>query len=863
MREFYFSAFIFFTIGVLAQQPECPPKPQANVEQFCEEGKGIKTNPDDLHNPECSDLKNNFDWRVQNAGATEFYPAVGPGGDNFNIRNPFTGPIDAHYAPYISASQGSNYNPEDGWELLKVEFGTYGNIDANNISGWHSNMPNSQEPKLPYMMLYNKFTGTLRFFGSLLEPHNTYKTVEIELRIPVQSPPTQVGGPPTGNNYQSDLKATNLLSIQGKAMQPLDQETDESAMSVFVPYNNNSATFFWFDVPLAYDPCVCNNRAQLDVSFKFVQEADVEIEGDINGSINTQSNGSVNYGVMAFNRILAVGISTAAAIKTGGAVINFKSFVGLIDIFKNHPSTSEAQKESLETFQNILYCVSDFAKVIRDNYSDLDDNKKKIKAANKILDANTTFLSSYTSGCNTKDNAALTITGKIKASGTVTQTDLITDTRIALALPGSDWSDFTMKSNNYFQSDGKVVPAYPTYDERLGVFALLETPKVKLQELDIYNHSDLTTIYRISLLEDLKYAFNPKVNLDLEKSIISCRYVLRADLGQFPFNHWEPFNYYQETWKDVNYWVEYSYDNLYPISSSFVPIEYLKKMPMIFAGNGLYNSGERVYLQFKILLSSNNIGLNGQNNEAYHVFTLPVDIEEEFFEASHYNTYQPENTIISNLLDNHLMFDDLSHLSFYDDDITFDTDITFYDDKIIYSNGFVDIKAKLKTANGSKVKIYSRMGIRVLDGAEIKPNIDLLIDGYPFEEHPMPPVSFTQLSDFCSSNNYKAQHFSTQAKIAEQKEYQRQSELLKLQNQLTLTIHPNPSNGKFTLAFSDNLTPNSKLIINSINGEIIYQKNLDINKDIYTINVPHLNKGMYFISIETSLKKISRKLMIN
>lgn len=411
MRQFYFSAFIFFTIGVLAQQPECPPKPQANVEQFCEEGKGIKTNPDDLHNPECLDLKNNFDWRVQNAGATEFYPAVGPGGDNFNIRNPFTGPIDAHYAPYISASQGSNYNPEDGWELLKVEFGTYGNIDANNISGWHSNMPNSQEPKLPYMMLYNKFTGTLRFFGSLLEPHNTYKTVEIELRIPVQSPPTQVGGSPTGNNYQSDLKATNLLSIQGKAMQPLDQETDESAMSVFVPYNNNSATFFWFDVPLAYDPCVCNNRAQLDVSFKFVQEADVEIEGDINGSINTQSNGSVNYGVMAFNRILAVGISTAAAIKTGGAVINFKSFVGLIDIFKNHPSTSEAQKESLETFQNILYCVSDFAKVIRDNYSDLDDNKKKIKAANKILDANTTFLSSYTSGCNTKDNAALTITG--------------------------------------------------------------------------------------------------------------------------------------------------------------------------------------------------------------------------------------------------------------------------------------------------------------------------------------------------------------------------------------------------------------------------------------------------------------------
>jgi hypothetical protein len=76
MKNKYLLIAIIFTQTLLGQQssPNCPPNPNTNTEEFCEEGKGIRTNPVDLHNPECPDLKNNFDWRAQTPNSIEWYP---------------------------------------------------------------------------------------------------------------------------------------------------------------------------------------------------------------------------------------------------------------------------------------------------------------------------------------------------------------------------------------------------------------------------------------------------------------------------------------------------------------------------------------------------------------------------------------------------------------------------------------------------------------------------------------------------------------------------------------------------------------------------------------------------------------------
>jgi len=46
-----------------AQTPaNCPPNLNAPIAEYCEHGHGISTNPDNLVNDDCPDLKNIFDW---------------------------------------------------------------------------------------------------------------------------------------------------------------------------------------------------------------------------------------------------------------------------------------------------------------------------------------------------------------------------------------------------------------------------------------------------------------------------------------------------------------------------------------------------------------------------------------------------------------------------------------------------------------------------------------------------------------------------------------------------------------------------------------------------------------------------------
>jgi hypothetical protein len=229
----------------------------------CENGNGVSTNIANPTNPNCSSMRNNFDWRVQRTDfLPEDYIVYGPGTIYKEIQNPFTGPTGAPHAGTVTNQRASNYQPEDGWELLKVEFGIKGNVNINNDPNFLPNLPtNYTKPKLPYMILYNKYSGTMRFFGSLLDANSDYETLEIILTIPSKDAKYQ---PNNSNNdpidYNENLKSTNLLSIQGDAVQPLDQETDENVIVVFAKATNNPSQFFWFDIPVAYDPCVGGMR---------------------------------------------------------------------------------------------------------------------------------------------------------------------------------------------------------------------------------------------------------------------------------------------------------------------------------------------------------------------------------------------------------------------------------------------------------------------------------------------------------------------------------------------------------------------------------------------------------------------------
>lgn len=606
----------------ISNAQSCP----ANVDsltqaQHCEEGKGIKTNPNDLNNPECPNLANNFEWRIKNNLGTnpnEFYIVYDEDGHPKTLHNPFTDGGNSDYR-FVNSYRNSNYHPIDGWELLKVEFGALSNFNTGwtqNSSDYPGLDPVSGGKKLPYMILYNKYTGTFRFFGSLLGQNDDYATVRIELRIPKRSP----GDENDPSHYQNNLKATNLLSIQGDAVQPLDQETEENVMVVFATSPNNGSKFIWFDIPVAYDPCLCNIRSQLDITFAFIKTATMKLNGELDAALKTETKpDGTPYAIKVASSVLAAGVSTTLAIKTGGAVINFKAYADLINVIKDNPNSnlSQKHKDDLEQLANRIDCGAKFSRVVQKSWPDLNDKNemKQDKGANDILEGGMTFMSSLTNGCQKVDNGATTINGAVHLSGTWTEELNIQGTEILLSIPGSNWSDFNRENHFLSPDNGLTIPAYPTYNERLGTFALLETPKI---DVSSYWLGTNRHIYKVSPNKphNIKYTFNPLINIDEEKSKIYFRFVIQSRNGiEIESNGWdggvdEYINNLQFNNKNLNFMPSL----LYPVTSPYLPLEYYSDFPgfVFIHKENNQNTGEismdSIFIQFKIIMESHDLG---------------------------------------------------------------------------------------------------------------------------------------------------------------------------------------------------------------------------------------------------------------
>ncbi len=898
MKQYIFLIICLLSIGKIYSQ-NCT----TNTSN-CENGNAVKTNPTNPSNANCPSQRNNFDWRVQRTDfLPEDYIVYGPGTIYKEIQNPFTGPTGAPHAGTVTNQRASNYQPEDGWELLKVEFGIKGNVNINNDPNFLPNQPtNYTKPKLPYMILYNKYSGTMRFFGSLLDANSDYETLEIILTIPSKDAkylPNNSNDNPI--DYNENLKSTNLLSIQGESVQPLDQETDEASISIFIKFRNNEAEFFWFDLPVAYDPCICNNKVQLDVAFRFTQTAQIAlnqvVENGIKNVSKSSSSGNADYARMVFGRILAAGVSGALAIKTGGAIVNYKAFIDLIDVVKDHPSraNNQTEKDNLNKLKNYLTCSEKMFSVVNGSFKDITgtDAKKQIAAGQKILDANTTFLSSLVKGCNTADNAATGTTNALDFSGTFTRSPMIGGSEIFLAMPGSNWSNINLLPKDYV-SNNTIVPSYPTYNERLGTFALLKTPKIHahiLKETIIEDNSipiikaTGRTVCNLKVTDDLIYCFNPKLNVDYGNTKIYCRIVLReiedvefvnGNNFKFETKHQSCSTILRNNFNLENKFFKKTPNSLYGLSSTFVDINQFKNMPLTFSltTNNISNLSSidskiiaNTFIQFKILLTSFD-EVNNKPITAYHLFTYPLNIFMTEYLEPHLidpnwdcagyndfinNTFIPgiQNTFTSSVPT--MIFENKEYNS----------DVVFNMNQIFLYDGIVTIKAKLSSANGVKVKIYSTIGFELEVGAEISPDIELIV-GLPLEVIPQPAQTYTQVASFCDDpNKYKASQFSSLAKAQEKLEYERRAEQEAIQKaKFNFRIHPNPSDGIFNISFIEAQEEPTNLNIIDISGKTVYTQVLEPRQINYNLQLTSLAAGVYFVNIIGSKNSSTQKIVI-
>lgn len=110
------------------------------IEETCENGNNIRTNPNNLKNDDCPDLKNDFEWRVKHSPnlpspPNEYYVAYDANGVPKGLRNPFNDDDNNNEYRYLAANHESNYHPIDGWELIKQDFGyAFNNGQWNGIT---------------------------------------------------------------------------------------------------------------------------------------------------------------------------------------------------------------------------------------------------------------------------------------------------------------------------------------------------------------------------------------------------------------------------------------------------------------------------------------------------------------------------------------------------------------------------------------------------------------------------------------------------------------------------------------------------------------------------------------------------------
>ena len=133
---------------------------------------------------------------------------------------------------------------------------------------------------------------------------------------------------------------------------------------------------------------------------------------------------------------------------------------------------------------------------------------------------------------------------------------------------------------------------------------------------------------------------------------------------------------------------------------------------------------------------------------------------------------------------------------------------------------------------------------------------------YTFKRKALRPnAPKTQFESFCSrfllpndfdvTNNNKCYTTATSA----------QAETKSLNN---LILYPNPSKGEVTAIVGALENTNGTLTISDVTGKILKKEAIGITSGFEKINVPTegIKAGVYFVSVETTNSKITRRLII-
>lgn len=460
------------------------------------------------------------------------------------IQSPFFQGDNAAIIPLVSSR---DMQENDGWELIRQDFGyeyqPYLPTDPTGLKRTDEN-GNPNPVGNPFFILYNRYTGVLRILIAVGQLE-AYSATQIKIKQIAESP----------NDLQSSLlyESSNV-----KPLAALDDFTPAELMAA-TPFINEEARWFYADFPTVYDPCTCLYTSSLKIEVNLIDEAHIELTGQTQGTLVsiTNNQGQVNTN----NRSTSFGLTNlvdggkkAAEVFRGAqdftnkliADINANKKEEVEETFDINLDDDLTEQEWEDLYNSLNPAEKDAFDLLVPKYEEQEESADDFKALlgslsflEKPLKA-VPFLASAWSvvdffiGGGKKEPEkpqkvevqpmAIRMTTKLQGSIRAEHPYKT----ITLSTPGAK-DNATRTPEAY----------YPMYNQVLGVFNLLKTPKVKAYykdeteqidriEANTYLYKSTATRY-YQLEEDVKYMVNPAAGFDMNNIEILASLVFEYD----------------------------------------------------------------------------------------------------------------------------------------------------------------------------------------------------------------------------------------------------------------------------------------------------------------------------------------------
>jgi len=419
----------------------------------------ISTNPNNPVNTHSPAKLNYFDWSS-------------PSYQLNWIRNGFTTTVAS---PFYQLNNPITNNlldskdmlHQDGWELITKDNGY-------NDNGTLAITPVTN----PYVVLYNKYTGTLRVFFIIGDRQADYNSMSIKVSFFSSS---------GGSSY-----ASSLLMLSSGEVKPLSSPfpTTQPSFNSVNTYINDADAWFYADFPMTYDPCTCLYNSKLIITPYLSVSFSLDATGTTTGKIvDLSSTKNQVNGKLSFDNLITQGPKKATQFFNSTALLG-----NYIDQAYNGDDSITSSER-----QNVLNGVTNFV----NNFSNNTFLNLGLGAYTGFKEALSLF--SFLSGGGKASNIQqvkiqpLAIDMSTKITGTISNT--LNFQPIILKTPGSAIPTNTTEE-------------YPYYNKTMGVVTLLKAPK-----FGAWTMFDAVDGYRewamLKLQEPLKILLNPAANLEI------------------------------------------------------------------------------------------------------------------------------------------------------------------------------------------------------------------------------------------------------------------------------------------------------------------------------------------------------------